>query len=661
MYYHRYIRFSLSLMFGISCILHAQPFCKIYDISRSNRQEVSRLGISTSVAEQQAVITEGVITLVLPHENGVTHFFIQDFLGDNNAATSDAIAARTYTDGVLQAGDEVVLRGVLYDDGRHVLLDSVSVVSKLGADRAVAAKAVHFPDDFTSWAAYDGMTLTFDQTLYVTSNAQWQRNGQLTLSSQRLRSPTEAALPGSAAYTSLVAENNTNQIILDDGSSVTNPTTLPFADANGTRRTGSRVDNLTAILTNTSRGYMLYPVGTPLFYGNPRPETPPLSGEYNLKVCGFNLEYYLASDYGNGYGPDNATLAAQQHQKILQAMLAIDADIYGLVEIQSGQTAIAKLCTAMNQASGTGRYSYINDGTSVNGTFTKAGYIYRNDRVTPISDIKHNNTGVSNRKKAQGFRLLSNGESFIFCINHFKAKSGTGTGNDSDQGDGQGTFNASRVEEANSVVKAIHTSYISYYNDSDVLIMGDLNAYAKENPLTVFETAGYSNLLKRFEGDSAYSYVYQAAAGCLDHALANATLAQQVVDATVFHINTDEPTCIGYDGSRRQDNMYRSSDHDPVVVTLLLGVYSDTILAGTTPTVLQNNSLSPDIFTVLNGQKQWMSVLDARGRILHKIFLKEQEVSFSIAELMLSQGIYLLQFDDMKSSKPTSGKLIVPS
>jgi predicted extracellular nuclease len=115
--------------------------------------------------------------------------------------------------------------------------------------------------------------------------------------------------------------------------------------------------------------------------------------------------------------------------------------------------------------------------------------------------------------------------------------------------------------------------------------MGDLNSYAQEDAIDVIklgsdDTAGtsddFTNLIAHFNGLYAYSYTFDGQAGYLDHALANASLFAQVTGAADWHINSDEPDVLDYDTSFKpaaQDalyevNVYRTSDHDPVVVGL---------------------------------------------------------------------------------------------
>ena len=108
-----------------------------------------------------------------------------------------------------------------------------------------------------------------------------------------------------------------------------------------------------------------------------------------------------------------------------------------------------------------------------------------------------------------------------------------------------------------------------YYGDDDILIMGDLNAYAMEDPITVLREGGMIDLHRAFHADSSYSYVYHGYAGYLDHALCNSTLYPSVTGMVAYHINSDEKDSYAYDNSNDL-TMFRCSDHDPVIVGLRL-------------------------------------------------------------------------------------------
>jgi len=109
------------------------------------------------------------------------------------------------------------------------------------------------------------------------------------------------------------------------------------------------------------------------------------------------------------------------------------------------------------------------------------------------------------------------------------------------------------------------------------MIMGDLNAYAMEDPIRALTGGGLTNLVKSYIGNYAYSYTFDGMLGYLDHSLANADLTEQVSGVTIWHINTDEPAVIDYENffnppGYYTPDAYRASDHDPVITGLDLGV-----------------------------------------------------------------------------------------
>jgi Ca2+-binding EF-hand superfamily protein len=73
--------------------------------------------------------------------------------------------------------------------------------------------------------------------------------------------------------------------------------------------------------------------------------------------------------------------------------------------------------------------------------------------------------------------------------------------------------------------------------------------------------------------------VFDGQAGYLDHGLASKSLSAQVLEAADWHINADEPISLDYNTEFKStnqitnfyaNNAYRSSDHDPLVVSLKL-------------------------------------------------------------------------------------------
>ncbi|WP_445778474.1 PKD domain-containing protein, partial [Shewanella sp.] len=143
----------------------------------------------------------------------------------------------------------------------------------------------------------------------------------------------------------------------------------------------------------------------------------------------------------------------------------------------------------------------------------------------------------------------------------------------SDMLDGQGNCNMTRTRATDAIGQWL----AEQYPDSKVLVIGDLNAYAKEDPLTMLASHGYHELSDYLSIPSPYSYVFAGESGQLDHALANKALLDDVVGITQWHINADEPIVLDYNEEYKsdmqvqalyQDDAFRSSDHDPVIISL---------------------------------------------------------------------------------------------
>ena len=478
------------------------------------------------------------------------------------------------------------------------------------------------PDLWTTseMSQFVGKEVQFTTPFYVTNNS---KSGQLTIAPRRIFNPTNQALPLSTEYHSILSLNEQG--------------TLTLTNISGYHRIDERVHNLKVKVN--SYNSLSFISGD--WRGNTRAEMEKgynlqainARGEHSLLICYMNLEYYLVDNFGTGYGPDSSTDHQKQRTKTSQALAKINADIYALVEIQTGQGALAELAADLTKNTGR-NFTYINDGSSINGTFTKSGYIYCTDMVTPYGNMQHNDTYVENRKKVQGFTEKATGERFILSVNHFKAKSGNGSGANKDQGDGQGSYNAARVQEANSIISR-YASYTSTFGDEDFLIVGDLNAYGKEDPITTLTDWGMIDLHRTFHADSSYSYVYQGTLGYLDHALCNSTLYPQVTGMTPYHINAPEKDAYTYDGSSNDGTMFRCSDHDPILIGLRLG-RDNTTTDITSPTYAfyYNHAIR----AIENAQGGTYTIYNIDGTIV----AQEHITSATHPLPSLAQGIYIL-------------------
>ena len=501
------------------------------------------------------VCAQGVVTHTLFGQDELNGFFVQDTAANDTASCGIFVYGKSN----VKQGDFVLFDATVGEYRQRTQLSGVKNLQVLAQGLAVPYKTLRFPDDLASPADFErheGMALRIAHPMHLTSNYQVQSEASVELSSKRLRSPTDYNMPGSEAYRLVMDSNRNNRLVLDDGSTTRYPSRNPWIDADGTCRTGQKTDSLRFVLDQVDGQYKAYAVEKPVFYGNERTAAPDEAalGDYELKICGFNLERYYDQE-------------PVQRERLVAALSAINADMFGLVEVGGGKKVIDSLVAALNRKT-SDPYTYLSwNGYQAVSDYTLNHIVYRPSKVEPYDQyFMLNNVGPTNRKLIQDFKELKHGQKFIFSINHFKAKSGTGTGADADQGDGQGIFNNRRLQEAYAVQDRLN-SLKFYYHTDRVLIMGDLNAMYLEDPIRVFTDAGYRNQPHRF-GEN-YTYCFDGQVQYLDYSLASPQMEEAVTGATVWHINSDEPAFWDYDrDTEHHTGPYRSSDHEPVIVGL---------------------------------------------------------------------------------------------
>jgi uncharacterized protein len=191
-------------------------------------------------------------------------------------------------------------------------------------------------------------------------------------------------------------------------------------------------------------------------------------------------------------------------------------------------------------------------------------------RVDPRFDDTRSRPAI-----AQAFELRENRERVVVAVNHLKSK-GSACAGDPDRLDGQGNCNGTRTLAAQALADWLATDPTGSGTDGS-LVVGDLNAYAQEDPIRALRDAGFTDLVARFGGPAPYSYVFDGQAGYLDHALASGPLVDRVTGVTEWHVNADEPVVLDFNTEFKTPGQVtglyapdaiRSSDHDPVLVGL---------------------------------------------------------------------------------------------
>ncbi len=577
--------------------------------------EVQGSGTSSPLAGT-SVIVEGVVVGDFQGPSSLNGFFLQEEDGhaDADPATSEGVFVFDSGSGVaVSAGDVVRVTGTVVEFNSLTEISAVTAVVVVPpADQTTPASVtpsqVSLPvaslDDHEK---FEGMAVEIGQDLYISEFFNFDRFGEIVLTTERQYQPTALFEPGSAAASDLAAANILGRITLDDGRSTQNadpaihPNGATF-DLGNLFRGGDLVSGVTGVMDFAFGLYRIQPTqGADYTPANPRPSLPDVGGR--LQVVGFNvLNYFTTIDTGNSIcgpladqecrGADNAEEFTRQRDKIVAALAEIDADVVGAIEIENHPTdaAIADLVAGLNDATSPGKYAYVATG-AIGPDAIRVAFIYQPASVTPLgthavldSDefMDPNNLGGAQNRPAlaQTFEENATGEVFTVAVNHLKSKgSECGTGDDDPV---QGNCNLTRTLGSRVLADWL-ASDPTGSGDEDVLIIGDLNSYDKEDPIDSLvagsdDTTGtaddFTDLLLSFEGELAYSYLFDGQLGYLDYAMANQPLTDQMTGAASWHINADEPDILDYDTQFKQPaqdalyeaNAYRSSDHDAVLV-----------------------------------------------------------------------------------------------
>ncbi len=577
-----------------------------------------------------------------PTSTGLQGFYLQDATGDGDPATSDGIFVYTGNADIVTEGQVVRVTGYARERYNQTSINgsnsnssavtaanivSCGTGSVTPVDVEMPFETIDFPE------RYEGMFVRLPQPLVISEYYNYDRYGEMILAlplegETRVYTPTAIDEPGAPAQ-ARAFENSLRAITLDDGLGAQNPATLRHPNGNPLSlanlfRGGDTVQNVTGVIGYDFSLYRIQPTG-PADYTptNPRPAAPAEVGG-SLNVAAMNtLNYFLTPDLipndsssnddpsDNICGPmqsvecrgwdiDQADELTRQRDKLLAALAGLNADVIGLNELENTYNVdpfgdpVNGIVTGLNSMLGDGTYAYINTGT-IGTDAIRVGMIYKPAMVTPVGDYKILDSSVDPRfddtknrpALAQTFEEVATGARFTIVVNHLKSKgSDCNDLGDPDTGDGQGNCNLTRMAAAQALVDWLATDPTGS-GDADYLIMGDLNSYVKEDPIDAIlagpdDITGtnddYTNLILQYQGEYAYSYVFDGQVGYLDHALASPSLAAQVSGAADWHINADETDVIDYDTSFKPDavdaiyapDAYRASDHDPVRVGLNL-------------------------------------------------------------------------------------------
>lgn len=571
-------------------------------------------------------------------------FFIQeeDVDADTDSATSEGIQVfcgfdclDTFPD--VAVGDLVQVTGTPSEfEGMSQIgfVSNITVVSS-GNPLPTAISItlpIAAPDVDAFYETLEGMLVSYTNPLVVSEYFQLARFGQVVLyGDERPYQFTDNNTPDIAGFAAHQDALERNRVILDDDDNLQNsplPDGIiyhpqPNGFGVGTQGTdffrgGDTVSSLTGILQFADPGsgpqtWRIRPVAeafpvtfTPV---NTRSATPDAVGG-NVTVASLNvLNYFTSIDGGDCSanpanqcrGADSVSELERQTLQTVTALAALDADVVGLVEIENNGTAVGTLVAELNAVVGASTYAYIDTGIIGTDAITVA-IIYKPAVLAPIgttsvlddaafTDPLNYGTQRNRPAVAQSFEVIDTanpdvGAVFTTVVNHLKSKNDGGcTGADCDLDNGAAGFNATRTMAALYMVNTWLPSDPTGVADSDILILGDLNAYAAESPITTIESAGYTDLIESFSGGDGYSFVFDGQIGYLDYAMSSSSMTPQVTGVTEWHVNADEVNVFDYNDTIQDPaeasfeaepsgnelfagDGFRNSDHDPVLVGL---------------------------------------------------------------------------------------------
>jgi predicted extracellular nuclease len=576
-------------------------------------------------------------------------FFVEEEVSDHDAdpSTSEGLFIFTGSAPVLdvQEGQRVCVSGPVSEFFGMTQLTATAagsltlVATDVPPPEAATIDLPVVGDLNDYYEQYEGMRVQFSKPLYVSEYFEVARYGQIVLTQggRPFQYTHLDSTPTAAEYTNFRDALARRRIILDDADNAQNsplPAGVffhpqPSGLATGVQgasyfRGGDAVEKLTGVLHWSFAGqsgtdaWRVRPTrSSPVTFSvrNTRPSKAPLS-RGDIRVATFNvLNYFSTIDTTSSSttgpcgptgtldcrGADSDVEFERQNEKLIAALTEIDADILGLVEIENNTVALAELVTRLNNALGSETYRYVDVGVVGTDAITVA-IIYKPAVVQPkgaaailseASFTDPNATGLQRNRPAiaQTFETAGGGrerEAFTIVVNHLKSKGADGAaGADADQLDGQSAWNATRTAAADYLVSTWIPSDPTGQGDPDVLILGDLNAYRGESPITAIRNAGYLDLHQLFEGPKAYSYVFDGQLGYLDHALGNYSMTSQVACLASWPINADEVPVFDYSDTVRttgeaafeaeptgnplyEPNAARTSDHDPILIDVNL-------------------------------------------------------------------------------------------
>jgi predicted extracellular nuclease len=524
---------------------------------------------------------------------GLQGVFVQSETPDDDSATAEGLfVARTPgAEPRLHTGDRVEVSGTVTetgDEGATLTGLRDTVVKVLGKGHVAPTVLREAPAD---WERYEGMLLRIDAPLVVSGNEAVASYGETSVAfGERIFQPTELYPPGPQTQAAM-ADNARRMLVLDDDRTSKDPRNLWFLPQGLSEaaplRAGSVVHGATGVLDQRRGQYRLQLTEKLDVSQAPRPGGVPEVGG-NLRVASLNMHNLFNGDgHGGGFPTERGATTREEYErqveKLVTVIQALHPDIAVMMEVENDgsgpDSTLVQLVGELNQAGPVRDYRWIDTGDKLGNDAIHVAMIYRESAATPVGKYATLLDGpFANRSRAPLTQLfqLPGGDRLQLTAVHFKSK-GCGRapdqaqGLDADQHDGQGCWNPVRVDSVRRTAAWLASDPLHAGKDVPRLVLGDFNAYAQEDPLRALYADGWQDAFAlRERRQRPYSFVFDGAAGRLDHALLDPAMREHLRGAEEWHVNSDEADFFD-PRNEHSPGPWRASDHDPILLGLQFG------------------------------------------------------------------------------------------
>ncbi|WP_311197281.1 ExeM/NucH family extracellular endonuclease [Vibrio sp. SS-MA-C1-2] len=535
-------------------------------------QEIQGEGKTSPFISGYPYITEeeyyvkGVVTAVT---TGISKgFYLHALVDDQNNQTSEGLFVNTSQTDDISAGDVVCVKGNIQEYYDNTQLKASTGNTLVQSQQAVpqAETIILKPSDESfsdTLERYEGMLVATDKALDLRITRTFgydydgRRNNLVVAQGEVNLQPNQIYVANSEQSHAQRQKNAEQRLFVETDQKAADGT-VPFypnfgrtdADQNGTTedvlRINDTITGLEGVINYSYNEYRLITTNTitrdDIISNSPRTESP-AEKQGDLRVATFNVLNYFNSPFGGDQNPLNQNRGAnnleefeRQQAKIVSAIVKLDADIIGLMEIENNGfgdgSAIKQLVEQINAKinSKKDQYQYISVDSNQDGQFDEldsvgtdaisVGVIYRVKSVKLIesqviemprqqaptvyddsgdeieSGLNYQRDTLAPTFKIKGGNDKEPSEYLTVAVNHLKSK-GSKCWEDAapiDQGgqnqqdlDYQGSCENFRVAGVVALGEALnHIDEQQKKNQvHHTIILGDLNAYGQEDPLLI--------------------------------------------------------------------------------------------------------------------------------------------------------------------------------